>query len=226
VPRTISTFSSGCALLTALACSSPERDLGRTSDAAPPNAMRMSECEDPGQADKLQAPRARFLSDFVGLWLGDAEDALGDVGPDDALPIYAFPSGSTRILLQVARPRQIAATLTFGEGEPPSPTTDPNLADLSPTEGFAYSAEPITSALDVERSGGDVDLGKQPAADGKLVLAFSIDDVFISELHVRFAGDRLVGVFDGLSLINERGFLTRPGRVRFRPLTGATEPSE
>jgi hypothetical protein len=38
---------------------------------------------------------------------------------------------------------------------------------------------------------------------------------------LRFAGDGLIGVFDGLNLINERGYLTRPGSVRFRRADGA-----
>ena len=221
MPRAISTFFSGGTLLTALACSSPDRDLGRTSDLAPPNAMQMSKCEDTDPEDKLQAAQATFLSDFVGSWLGDAEDALGDMSRDDALPIYAFPSGSTRILLEVSQPDdQLLAKLTFGEGDP-APPTDAELSAPTPSEGLAYSAEPIASALDLERAGEDPAKGKQLALDGKLVLSFSIDDVFVSELHVRLGGDVLVGVFDGLSLINERGFLTRPGSVRFRRLPSA-----
>lgn len=222
--RTISTFFPCYALLTAFACSSPERDLGRTNDGAPPNAMRMSECEETSQEGKLQAPRAAFLSDFVGLWLGNAEDALGEPSHADMLPIYAFPSGSTRILLEVTQADPISAKLTFGEDEPPAPLAHPNLgAPALPVEGFAYSAEPITNAFDVERSGRDSDQGKALAPDGKLTLAFSIDAVSLSELHARFASDGLVAAFDGLSLLNERGFLTRPGSVRFRRLAGAAE---
>ena len=226
MPRAISTVAFGYVLLTALACSSPERDLGRTRDAPPPDAMRMSECEDTAQEGKLRAPRAMFLSEFVGRWIGDAEDALGDMSPDAVLPVYTFPSGSTRILLEVSQPDdELMAKLTFG-GALPAPPTDAERSAPTPTEGLAYSAEPIASALDLERSGEDEASGKQLALDGKLVLTFSVDDAFASELHVRIGGDGLVGVFDGLSLLNERGFLTRPGSVRFRPLAGATRRSD
>jgi hypothetical protein len=208
-----------------------------------------SDCRlDPPQ-DKLQVARqAKFLSEFVGTWIGHAQDALGRVNPDGTLPTYAFPSGSTRILLEVSNPDQVVAQLTFGAGEPPPPASDANLgspldspdlsgcgADFSalpPADGFVYSAEPVASALDLERSADDDVAGEPLALDGKLVLAFSTscatgrcNSTFVSELYLRFAGEGLIGVFDGLNLINERGFLTRPGSVRFRRATsGRTDP--
>lgn len=218
MPRAISTVSSGCALLTALACSSPERDLGRTNDRPPPNAMRSSECDETEQEGKLQAPRAALLSDFAGLWLGDMEDALGDLDRHDGLPVYTFPSGSTRVLLEVlelSEPRHVTATLTFGEGEPPHRAAS-QLSSPLPAEGLVYSAEPIASAFDLEHTGKHDNYAAELALDGKLVLAFSIDDVSVSELHLRFGSVGLVGIFNGLSLVNERGFLTRPGSVRFQ----------
>jgi hypothetical protein len=120
----------------------------------------------------------------------------------------------------------VTAKLTFGADAAPPPA-DADLGSAAepgpPREGLEYRADPIASALDAERSDEfDAD-GKQLALDGKLVLAFSINDRFSSELHLRFGGEGLVGAFDGLSLINERGFLTRPGSVRFRR---ATQPSD
>jgi hypothetical protein len=99
---------------------------------------------------------------------------------------------------EVARRIRILAQLTFGEGEPPHSLIEPS-AQL-PTEGVAYSAEPVASPL-----------------EGTLVLAFSIRSHSASELYVRSTGDGLVGVFDGLDLVDPRGSLTRPGSVRFRP---------
>jgi hypothetical protein len=231
------------ALLTAFACSSPQRDLGQIDDGS---AMPIKgECEAPDmpREAELQASRqAMLLSDFVGSWIGQVEDALGRVNdPNGALPTYAFPSGSTRILLEVSIFDRVMAELTFGEGDPPSlpsvPTLgsplDPDLGEddaglsaLPPAVGFVYSAEPVASALDLARAGEDSGpneaAGEPLALDGKLVLAFSTScaigrcsSTFVSELQLRFAGDGLMGVFDGLNLINERGFLTRPGRVRF-----------
>jgi hypothetical protein len=224
LPRSLSCI---CALISAFACTDPHRDLGQTADDMP-NAMEGSECDE-GAAprdDKLQASQATFLSDFVGLWLGHAEDALGNLDARGALPIYSFPSSSTRIRLEVWQGEVVTAKLTFGADAAPSPddsalgsSAEPSV----PSEGFEYWADSIASALDAERSKEfDAD-GKQLALDGKLVLAFSIDDRFSSELHLRFGGEGLVGAFDGLSLINQRGFLTRPGSVRFRR---ATQPSE
>jgi hypothetical protein len=236
---------SGWALLAAFACNSPQRDLGQLADGGADMPVEMgssaSECPIPPRQEKLQAPRqATFLSEFAGTWIGHAEDALGAVNRDGALPTYAFPSGSTRILLEVSSPDQVVAQLTFGEGDPPLPPSDPNLGSpldpdyvcsgygaalsaLPPADGFVYSAEPVASALDLERSGADEAAGEQLALDGKLVLAFSTSCAmgrcsapFRSELHLRFAGDGLIGAFDGLNLINGRGFLTRPGSVRFR----------
>jgi len=221
------TLFSGCALLTACACSSPHRNLGQIGDGGadmPSDMQTTDECPDTPREAKLQAVRrATFLSDFAGTWIGQAEDALGHVNRHGAQPIYSFPSGSTRIMLEVSSSDPIMAKLTFGEREHPS-----QASELLPAEGFAYSAAPVASALDVERSGQEEAPGEPLALDGKLVLAFSLGEPsasardrdrpqLASELHVRFAGDRLAGVFDGLNLLNERGFLTRPGRVHFRP---------
>jgi hypothetical protein len=191
------------------------------------------DCPVPGQVGERDAPQARLASDFLGLWIGQAEDALASVEPRGALPIYAFPSGSERILLEITQADPLRAQLTFGERPPPLPATAPKreaplepdlrgrrdgtrFSALPPAEGFVYSAEPVASALDLERAGEDELDAAQLALDGKLVLAFSTNSSFVSELHVRFASDGLIGVFDGLSLLNARGFLTRPGSVRFR----------
>ncbi len=185
------------------------------------NAMEGAECDE-GAAqrdDKLQASQATLLSDFVGVWLGHAEDALGNVDPRGALPIYAFPSRSTLIRLEVSQPERVSATLTFGAGEAPPPAEiapEDRARHGLPAEGVEYPALPVASAFDVERTGEYDEEGRQLALDGKLVLVFSIDEGSSPELHLRFGPEGLVGAFEGLSLINERGFLTRPGSVRLR----------
>jgi hypothetical protein len=210
-------------LLVALACASPERDLGETADELA-GAMRGSKCEERVAAgdDEQQAPQATLPSNFAGLWQGQAEDALADLDSDGAPPIYSFPSGSTSILLDVSPTDPVRATLTFGAGERPPLDKPPSLssqngirAALPPAEGVVYPAEPVSSALDVERAAVAETSDEPLALDGKLVLAFSIEAGSVSELHLRFGRDGLAGVFDGLPLLNERGFLTRPGRVRF-----------
>jgi hypothetical protein len=215
-----------CALIIALACTSPRRDLGQTADEMA-SAMRRSECAESAAAldDELENPRATLLSDFAGLWLGQTEDALGDIDRSGAPPVYLFPSGSTRILLEVSHTDRFSAQLTFGAGEPgslepPSRVSRSGAASASPPiEGLPYPAEPIASAIDAEKTAEGEVQGEQLALDGKLVLAFSTDEVFVSELHLRFGGDGLVGVFDGLPLLNERGFQTRPGIVEFSRVT-------
>jgi hypothetical protein len=218
-------------LIAAVACSSPQRDLGEIADGGEdrdPEALNsQSNCPRDGQREKLQAPRrAAFLSEFVGSWLGHAEDALGDVNVDGTLPIYRFPSGSTRILLEVYDSEQISGELTFGERS----TSPSESSALLPGEGLVYPLEPILNSVDIARSGQHGGDSARVAFDGKLVFAFSLDEPpagtgdrdeprRASELHLRFAGDSLVGVFDGVSLLNERGFLTRPGSVRFRKVS-------
>ncbi len=189
------------ALLAAAACS-PRRDLGQTGDADA-REMEGGECEAPRRGEPLDTPKAQLASDFAGAWIGAAEDALAGVPLDVALPLYAFPSGSTRILLEITQTAPLLAQLTFGERPLRAGSES---AGPAPSEGVEYAAEPAGN--------GD---------DGTLVLAFSPTPASVSELYVRRAGDGLVGVFDGLDLEGPQGSLTRPGSVRFRPASGADD---
>src|SRR5688572_7285008 len=72
-------------------------------------------------------PTEPFFTDsaaFAGLWIGRAESPLASEGSDG---IYHFPSGSTRILLDLRDPLVYEGTLIFGEGEVPPPPTDPDV---------------------------------------------------------------------------------------------------
>jgi len=130
----------------------PTHDLGYTE-------RDLSESEPPPPPQPTP-PVAEHASDFLGVWIGEAEDPLSLVGGADVdPPIFRFRSGSTRIRLEL-EPRDgseyPAGTITFGEGEPLAPATDPNVGyppdpDFSivtidaldqsarpPREGFAF----------------------------------------------------------------------------------------
>ena len=82
---------------------------------------------------------------FYGKWLGVAEDSLATTDDPAA---YHFPSGSTSIRLELLD--YGAASITFGEPQPPPDAIDPNdsfppgmqlseyEANPAPQEGFAY----------------------------------------------------------------------------------------
>lgn len=130
--------------------------------------------------------------EFVGRWVGSAEDPLGL--DDDT---YTFPSGSDRFTLDIAvvHSEELAqdvlqTRITFGDGEPIAPPTDPEAGypagvsyldllsydddefqivgtnpdfRLPPFEGFTYEANPQTG------------IGQAGIAlpDGALILAFN-----------------------------------------------------
>lgn len=181
--------------LAVLACQEPARDLGQTGDTR--QAPLISSSIEPAQ----------FLSDFNGVWIGEMEDALAI---DDGVTAYHFPSGSTRVRLEVTDPIG-SSTLTFGDAAPPAPATDPNVgyppdpsfrfdpatvdgSDVAPTEGFVYSASYIEDSPDVTRfveeggalnEGGD---GPLPALDGKLSLSFFADQPLVSWCELQTDG--------------------------------------
>lgn len=75
-------------------------------------------------------PTEPFFSDireFAGRWVGSAEDTLALDG-DGPAGAFRFPSGSSRILLelQVDAEGSVSGTLTFGEGAPLAAATDPD----------------------------------------------------------------------------------------------------
>jgi hypothetical protein len=146
------TFTALAVFLGAAGCERyPLHDLGYTNG-------ELSESNDPPEP---LPPVAEFGSDFAGVWIGEAEDPFAlQSNADDAPPTYRFPSGSKRIRLELVPSGNglfSLATLTFGEGAPPAPATDPDVGypvdpefDINalssldssvrpPVEGFVYS---------------------------------------------------------------------------------------
>lgn len=195
-----STVSSTSTLFTALALSGasliacqtqPDRHLGdslddRSLDLSPPTTPT-----EPFGVSPL---------DFVGRWVGVAEDPLALGGEREA---YAFPSGSSEFRLEISPPEELVlgslrGTLVFGSGPPPPPPVDPGVGyplgvdysdlnyferdavaaslydgPLPPYEGYTYSVQ--ESFL---RYGGGVDSAGAPlVADGVLSLEFDTGEL-------------------------------------------------
>lgn len=154
-------------------------------------------------------PREPFFTsydDFAGSWQGTAEAALS-LSEDAAQrpPTYEFPSGSTRFSLTL-RPglasdgeQTLVGNLTFGEGEPLPPASDPTLGypvgvnyeallsyggratiapnnidrRLPPFEAFLYTVESVGELIDPE----DPWSGDPGPPDGVLTLRFSTTEI-------------------------------------------------
>lgn len=90
------------------------------------------------QQDLANVPEEPFFDDstqFVGRWVGSAEDTLA-LTADGSTPSYRFPSGSTRIAVDLAIVEgSLVGTVTFGEGAPLPVATDP---DVGYPAGVAY----------------------------------------------------------------------------------------
>jgi hypothetical protein len=96
--------------------------------------------------DFTNEPTEPFFTEqasFVGRWEGEALDplALDPSSPEAA--VYRFASGSSRISLEIVQLDNtnggsgLGGSLTFGEGEPPPPATDP---DSGYPVGFSYGS--------------------------------------------------------------------------------------
>lgn len=153
-----------------------------------------------GEEREQSEPTEPFFSpaeEFVGRWVGTAEDPLAFGGGEDT---YRFPSGSSRFTLEIAvvfseayQQDILDTRITFGDGEPPAAPTDPEAGypvgvsyldlltyddefpiigsnpdlRLPPFEGFAYEANPAT----INAQDGIT------VPDGALVLRFSTGEV-------------------------------------------------
>lgn len=88
--------------------------------------------------DLVNVPDEPFFEEstqFVGHWVGSAEDTLA-LTADGASPTYQFPSGSSRIALDLQLVNgELVGKVTFGEGAPLPPATDP---DVGYPAGVAY----------------------------------------------------------------------------------------
>lgn len=183
-------------LLAALACSeAPLHDLGYTSN-------ELTDSNQPPPEPELP-PVAEFAREFAGVWIGSAEDPLAlQSNADSAPPLYRFPSGSTRIRLELSvgdGELFPSGTITFGDAAPPPLATDPDVgypieadtvsADVGadgsvrpPVEGFSYDLTPTIIQRDLAASGIDeFDVFTQGnAIDGKLELSYLPTQVFAS----------------------------------------------
>jgi hypothetical protein len=119
----------------------------RSHDLGDEPAQRTANVE---QDTPAEQPLAAHRSDFDGLWIGEAEDPLSR--SVDPVP-YAFPSGSTRILLELSSAAVTASRITFGDGPALPAPTNPDVVypegalsyvnvgyDIEPWEGHAYTA--------------------------------------------------------------------------------------
>jgi hypothetical protein len=118
----------------------------RSHDLGDEPTQRTANVEQEAPAEQ---PLAEHTSDFDGIWIGEAEDPLSrSVDP----AVYAFPSGSTRILLELSS-TSFTASITFGEGPALPQPTNPDVVypegavdyiragrNLEPWEGYAYTA--------------------------------------------------------------------------------------
>lgn len=159
-----------------------------------PAAALLAACADPAprelgftqSAQELsQIPDQPFFSEaseFVGTWVGTAEEPLA-LGSSDETALYHFPSGSSRISIVIEQPeaQALRGHIRFGAGEPLPPPTDANAgypagvsydaligyklhstaegpyyittsAGLPPFEGFEYSAD-VVGAVAIDEQG-------------------------------------------------------------------------
>jgi hypothetical protein len=110
------------------------------------DAHELGYTTEPRQVEEApDQPSAPFYADrdaFIGRWLGQAREPLAfGVEDDEASPTYAFPSGSSQIVLDIAPrvrstdPVGLGGSIIFGSGQPPPAATDP---DRGYPPGFDY----------------------------------------------------------------------------------------
>lgn len=161
---------------------------------------RTQDIEDASEEEPTE-PFYENAEEFVGRWVGEADAVLNfELGGDASLPLYQFPSGSTRFELEL-RPGSegsglaLVGTLTFGEGPPLPPATDPDVGyppgtnylgllsygqessgiptnedqRLPPFEAFPYTVSPVVWSIFDDA--GEVRDGLVP--DGVLSMTFS-----------------------------------------------------
>lgn len=145
-PSTLGSASTSCALaalsLAAIslpACQGAEtHELGYTQ-------VPLDLTNEPTPAPEPEPTEAFYTSqaDFVGRWVGEALDPLSLGATESSPHVYEFPSGSTQFVIEIVALDNsnggsgLGGTLTFGEGTPPAPATDPNKGY---PVGFDYSA--------------------------------------------------------------------------------------
>ena len=173
---------------------SPTHDLGYTADD-------LTTSEEPPVA--ALPPVAEFASDFYGVWVGEADDPLAlQSNADNSPPVYRFPSGSTLIRLEIGLGDELVqGTITFGEGTPPAPPTDPNVGypfdpDFNmasagaldgtlrpPLEGFAYTVRQNLTLRELDVLGVNYEdafgvFAQGRVVDGKINVYYTPTELF------------------------------------------------
>jgi hypothetical protein len=184
--------SSRCCKAVALACL-VAAGLPACAEAEPRELGFTQSAEDLSTDDEPSQPFYAALDVAFGRWVGQAEEPLA-LSDDGQAGIYAFPSGSTRIGLELVPDADgsITGQVTFGVGDPLPPVSNPDVeyppgvaydqlvgypslfeddpfflqttGDLPPFEGFAYAVAVA----------GSTDDNKVP--DGVIGLAFNSNE--------------------------------------------------
>jgi hypothetical protein len=196
-PSLKSSFTALALVLGAMACNeTPLHDVGDTSrDLSDSNEAPLP-------------PVAEFANDFAGVWIGEALDPLALASnADDSPPSFRFPSGSTRIRLELRGGAVYPqGELTFGDAVPPPPATNPDIGypvadpdfDINaygaiygrlntPIEGFPHPVlGGAASPTDINVLGLTSEAAREEffaegrIADGRLDLAYATTAVFNS----------------------------------------------
>jgi len=186
-------------LLGALACQDvSQRELGYTDDDTQDLTLT---------GEEPDAPFSAYMDDFVGRWIGEAEEPLAYGVGEGPVPTYRFPSGSSNIVLDIQPTTDLTrstGTITFGAGGAPPLPTDPDvgypadvdytdllvyypdrganhvpfLGVLPPHEGFPHPLRRHFSETDPSSNSDNfVDLELRSLPDGVLELGFDASDV-------------------------------------------------
>lgn len=179
----------------------PIRDLGDTRE--PLNSADVT-LESPPASTPIASDN---ISDFIGNWVGTAEDPFGVPDQAGRLSLYHFPSGSTQVRLEVSDDENWPIKLRFGAGGPVPPATDPNAGypddeayqeylrlsagSLAPFEGFDYNGRQSGYAWNRQKD--------DPASGGR---RGALGGVFNDQLNVSFSTDTIIDSWCALQTAN------------------------
>jgi hypothetical protein len=109
---------------------------------AEPRDLGFTQSQDNLSVEPPTEPFYTSVDTVVGRWVGQAEETLA-LTDDGQATVYAFPSGSTRIEVEVALDADygLVGHITFGAGEPLPPVTNPDVGyppgvDYEPLIGY------------------------------------------------------------------------------------------
>ena len=196
----------------------PDRDLG---DAVDDRALDLRPPAGPTESTE---PFGAPATDFVGRWVGTAEEPLALSSEQRT---YAFPSGSRLFVLDIslAEGSLLQGTITFGNGSPPPPL-DPSVGypsdvdysqlayfsrnavaaatyfgPLPPYEGYSYVAYETLADFDIDAAGNRL------LADGIVKIGFDTTEFLYPWCELQEPRDS-GGYFDcvgGATLADDEG---------------------